>query len=43
MAFDYRVGDMQKTLVGEFDAGFLSTRRAGGFTGTVVGPYARTG
>ncbi len=42
MTFDYGVGDTKKTLVGELDAGFLSTRRAKGFTGTVVGPYAWT-
>ncbi len=42
MTFDYRVGDANKTLVGDLDASFLSTRRAGGFTGTVIGPYAWT-
>ena len=42
MAFDYAAGGTQATLVGDFDAGFLSTRRAGGFIGTVIGPYAWT-
>ena len=39
MAFDYAVGGTKATLVSDLDASFLSTRRAGGFTGTVVGPY----
>ena len=40
MAFDYVAGGAKVTLVGDLDAGFLSTRSAGGFKGTVVGPYA---
>lgn len=43
LAFDYAAGGTQATLVGDLDASFLSTRRAGGFVGTVVGPYAWTG
>ena len=39
MAFDYAVGGKTQTLKAELDARFLSTRQAGGFTGTVIGPY----
>jgi alpha-N-arabinofuranosidase len=40
MAFDYSGAGGKKTLKSGQDATFLSTRKAGGFTGTVVGPYA---
>jgi alpha-N-arabinofuranosidase len=40
MAADYAVGGKARTLAGDVDIRFLSTRMAGGFTGTVVGPYA---
>ncbi len=40
MAFDYRVGGQQQTLKAGLDDSFLSTKRAGGFVGTVIGPYA---
>ncbi len=40
MAFDYRAGGRAATLVGDVDARFLSTAVAGGFTGTIIGPYA---
>ncbi len=40
MAFDYAAGGRTRTLKAGMDAGFLSTKRARGFTGTVVGPYA---
>ncbi|KQM27271.1 MULTISPECIES: glycoside hydrolase family 43 protein [unclassified Sphingomonas] len=40
MAVDYAVGGQTRTLAKDVDIRFLSTRMAGGFTGTVVGPYA---
>ena len=40
MAVDYAIGGEQRTLARDVDIRFLSTRMAGGFTGTVVGPYA---
>jgi alpha-N-arabinofuranosidase len=40
MAFDYAVGGVRKTLKASVDVTFLSTKRAGGFVGTVIGPYA---
>ena len=40
MAVDYAVGGTSRTLAKDVDIRFLSTRMAGGFTGTVVGPYA---
>lgn len=40
MAADYAVGGKARTLARDVDIRFLSTRMAGGFTGTVVGPYA---
>ncbi|WP_336868296.1 glycoside hydrolase family 43 protein [Sphingomonas sanguinis] len=42
MAFDYRVGGKTMTLKSDLDTRFLSTARAGGFVGTVIGPYAYT-
>lgn len=39
MAFDYRAQTGIRTLVSGFDATLLSTERAGGFVGTIVGPY----
>ena len=42
MAFDYTVGGQRRTLKADLDATFLSTRRAGGFVGTIIGPYAFT-
>lgn len=39
MAFDYALGGTTRSLKPDLDVRFLSTRRAGGFTGTVVGPY----
>lgn len=42
MAFDYAGAGGMGTLVPDFDARFLSTHEAGGFTGTVVGPYVWT-
>jgi xylan 1,4-beta-xylosidase len=38
--FEYRVGDAAKLLKSDVDVTFLSTRKAGGFVGTVIGPYA---
>ncbi|WP_288410586.1 glycoside hydrolase family 43 protein [uncultured Sphingomonas sp.] len=40
MAVDYAVGGKARTLAKDVDIRFLSTRMAGGFTGTVIGPYA---
>ncbi|AMK16605.1 putative beta-xylosidase [Sphingobium sp. MI1205] len=40
MSFDYAIGKERHTLLQNFDASFLSTARAGGFVGTVIGPYA---
>ena len=40
MAVDYAIGNNRRTLAKDIDIRFLSTRMAGGFTGTVVGPYA---
>ncbi len=42
MAFDYGTGSAKRTLKGDLNARFLSTNRAGGFVGTVVGPFAYT-
>lgn len=39
MAFDYGTGSAKRTLKADLDVRFLSTRQAGGFVGTVVGPY----
>ena len=39
MAFDYAVGGKTATLKPDLDVRFLSTARAGGFVGTVIGPY----
>jgi alpha-N-arabinofuranosidase len=42
LAFDYAVGGRTATLAKDVDARFLSTKAAGGFVGTVVGPYVWT-
>ena len=42
MAFDYGTGAAKRTLKDGLDARFLSTNRAGGFVGTVIGPFAYT-
>ncbi len=42
MAFDYTVAGSKRTLARDVDARFLSTKTAGGFVGTLVGPYAWT-
>lgn len=42
MAFDYEVDGRRATLKSDLDATLLSTRKAGGFVGTVVGPYRYT-
>ncbi|TCP34584.1 glycoside hydrolase family 43 protein [Sphingomonas sp. BK235] len=39
MAFDYTVGGARRTLTERLDTTFLSTQRAGGFVGTVIGPF----
>lgn len=43
MAFDYGTSAAKRTLKTGLDARFLSTSRAGGFVGTVIGPFAYTG
>jgi alpha-N-arabinofuranosidase len=40
MAFRYAMGGQTSTLAANVDATFLSTRKAGGFVGTIIGPYA---
>lgn len=42
MGFDYSTGGPARTLKDGVDARFLSTNRAGGFVGTVIGPFAYT-
>jgi alpha-N-arabinofuranosidase len=42
MAFDYGVNGAVRTLKSGLDATLLSTEKAGGFVGTVVGPYHYT-
>lgn len=42
IGFDYAIGGQRKTLFENLDAGLLSTDRAGGFVGTIVGPYHYT-
>ncbi|WP_394664456.1 glycoside hydrolase family 43 protein [uncultured Sphingomonas sp.] len=42
MGFDYESGGKRATLKNDLDTRFLSTARAGGFVGTVIGPYAYT-
>jgi xylan 1,4-beta-xylosidase len=40
MAFDAATGGKRETVLADLDATFLSTHVAGGFVGTIVGPYA---
>lgn len=42
MRFDYSVGGKPQTLKADLDVTLLSTKKAGGFVGTVVGPYHYT-
>ena len=42
MTFDYAGAGGMGTLASDLDARFLSTQDAGGFTGTIVGPYVWT-
>ncbi|MBU0556379.1 MAG: glycoside hydrolase family 43 protein [Alphaproteobacteria bacterium] len=42
MSFDYAGAGGMGTLASDLDARFLSTQEAGGFTGTIVGPYVWT-
>lgn len=42
MAFDYGVGGKTQTLKANLDVTLLSTKKAGGFVGAVVGPYHYT-
>jgi alpha-N-arabinofuranosidase len=39
MQFDYTVDGRTQRLAGDVDTTFLSTQKAGGFTGTVIGLY----
>ncbi|PZU08855.1 glycoside hydrolase family 43 protein [Sphingomonas sp.] len=39
ISFDYDVDGQAHSLKSGVDAGFLSTQRAGGFVGTVIGPF----
>ncbi|WP_137174190.1 glycoside hydrolase family 43 protein [Massilia sp. HP4] len=39
MRFSYTVGGLSRILRSDVDATFLSTGKAGGFTGTIIGPY----
>lgn len=39
MAFDYAASGRRRTLSDRLDASLLSTQRAGGFVGTVIGPF----
>ncbi|WP_377705160.1 glycoside hydrolase family 43 protein [Pseudoduganella sp. UC29_71] len=39
MAFSYTVAGKSATLADKVDATLLSTRKAGGFVGTIIGPY----
>lgn len=39
-SFAYQAGGKTETLKSGVDVTFLSTRKAGGFVGTVIGPYA---
>ncbi|WP_443021567.1 hypothetical protein [Sphingobium sp. AntQ-1] len=39
IGFDYGVGGSTKTLKDDIDATLLSTKKAGGFVGTVIGLY----
>jgi alpha-N-arabinofuranosidase len=38
-SFDYANGGRVRTLKSDLDISLLTTERAGGFVGTVVGPY----
>jgi len=39
MRFSYTTGGITRVLRDDVDATFLSTGKAGGFTGTIIGPY----
>jgi alpha-N-arabinofuranosidase len=39
MGFSYTAGGVTRVLLAGVDATFLSTGKAGGFTGTIIGPY----
>jgi alpha-N-arabinofuranosidase len=39
MRFAYTAGGVTRVLLADVDATFLSTGKAGGFTGTIIGPY----
>ena len=41
-SFDYQTDATRRTLKADLDATLLTTERAGGFVGTVIGPYSFT-
>jgi xylan 1,4-beta-xylosidase len=42
MSFDYVVDGQRRTLAEGVDATFLSTKKAAGFVGTIIGPYIQS-
>jgi alpha-N-arabinofuranosidase len=40
--YRYRDGNVTTTLASNVDIRFLSTQKAGGFVGTVIGPYVQS-
>jgi alpha-N-arabinofuranosidase len=42
-SYRYRDGNATSTLADKLDIRFLSTQKAGGFVGVVIGPYAASG
>jgi xylan 1,4-beta-xylosidase len=42
MSFDYAVDGQRRTLAEGVDATFLSTKKAAGFVGTIIGPYVQS-
>jgi alpha-N-arabinofuranosidase len=42
-SYRYRDGDVTTALADHVDIRFLSTQKAGGFVGVVIGPYAVSG
>lgn len=42
MDFEYTLAGQRRTLAADVDARLLSTRRAGGFVGTIIGPYCES-
>jgi xylan 1,4-beta-xylosidase len=40
MSFDAEAGGRKRTILADLDVTFLSTAQAGGFVGTIIGPFA---